>query len=276
MYQEPAQDPGRNRRAYIRSTASDFCDRNFVFEATFQVDLPNPEKAGGYHWIYFGLGDGVPNPSYANEVRCGLVLAYCADDGRVEVQLCRPDSVYGSWAGTTTVAAVAPQGSLAPGRHRFRLSKTGGSLRFAVDAACRGPFHADFTSWPIDLRSTAPLLNAANSRLLVGTGNCKTMTVRFEELSAMYTMPGIVAPPRAWPTSPPGSPSSSAAGCTGTGSFQPVWTPAFGKRTGPSTSRTGSPTRQSQATATGWDASRRRTNTLSSTWRTGSTWSGSS
>ena len=36
-------------------------------------------------------------------------------------------------------------------------------------------------------RTTAPLLGTSNSRLLVGTGNCNTMSVRFEKLSIAYT-----------------------------------------------------------------------------------------
>ena len=69
------------------------------------------------------------------------------------------------------------------------MSKTGKWVRFAVDADFQGRIPADFTSRPIDLAADAPLLNAANSRLLVGTGNCDTMTVRFEELSIAYTKP---------------------------------------------------------------------------------------
>ena len=67
------------------------------------------------------------------------------------------------------------------------MTKSGRQVRFEIDADCKGEFHTDFDSPVIDLPTTAPLLNATNSRLLVGTGNCDTMTVRFDELSIIYT-----------------------------------------------------------------------------------------
>jgi hypothetical protein len=70
------------------------------------------------------------------------------------------------------------------------VTKTGKWVTFAIDANFEGQFHADFASIPLDLTATAPLLNATNSRLLVGTGNCDTMTVRFENLSLTYAKSG--------------------------------------------------------------------------------------
>ncbi|MBU4398429.1 MAG: FecR family protein, partial [Planctomycetes bacterium] len=189
VHSPPLTDDGRGRqsRGYIRTVATDFCDRDFVFEATFQVRLDVLGEAVMYHWIFFGIGDGVPNPNHYDEVSSGLVLVFTVDNGCAPMRLCRPDTTAAREGdGNKWMAEVAPLGSLGPGRHRFRMSKTGKWATFAVDADAKGEFHADFAGPPIDLPATAPLLDATNSRLLVGTGNCDTMTVRFEELSITY------------------------------------------------------------------------------------------
>ncbi|MCG2683205.1 MAG: FecR family protein [Planctomycetales bacterium] len=190
VYSPPLTDDGRGRqsRGYIRTVATDFCDRDFVFEATFQVRLDVFGEAAAHHWIYFGIGDGVPNANYFDEVSSGLVLAFSVDNNWAFVQLCRPDTTAAREGDDNkAVAEVAPfGGTLGPGRHRFRMSKTGKWATFAVDADFKGQFHEDFTSPPLDLPAAAPLSNATNSRLLVGTGNCDTMTVRFEELSVTF------------------------------------------------------------------------------------------
>ena len=183
---------GTRRAATSARWRRDFCDRDFVFEATFQVELRPAEKYTERHYIFFGIGDGVPNPNYFEEISTGLALGFVVDNGRANVEYCHPDagstrSVTDPDAGNKIVAYVAPFRGLGPGRHRFRMWKTGKWVKFAVDADFQGQFHADFTSRAIDLTADAPLLNAANSRLLVGTGNCDTMTVRFEELSVAYT-----------------------------------------------------------------------------------------
>ncbi len=190
--QEPLTPQGRQSRGYIRTVAADFCDRDFVFEATFHVRLDGPAHVPGSnapHHIFFGLGDGVPNANCWDIVTCGLVLNFCVDNGQAWVGRCDPESdlnreVFGNLGGTVT--EVVPLGGLSPGRHRFRLTKTGRCVKFAVDADFNGEFQPDFISRPIDLPTAVPLLDATNSRLLVGTGNCDVMTVRFEELSVTY------------------------------------------------------------------------------------------
>ncbi len=191
VYQQPPTGDFKESRGYIRTAATDFCDRDFVFEATFQMHLDGPAHVPGTpapHHIFFGLGDGVPNADYWDVVACGLVLDFVADEGRAFMRFCHPDSaVEGRGDLGRTVAEVVPLGGLGSGRHRFRMSKTGKSVRFAVDADFQGEFQPDFVSRPIHLLAAGPpLLNATNSRLLVGTGNCDTMTVRFEELSITY------------------------------------------------------------------------------------------
>ncbi len=203
QHQEPPARDWQQSRGYIRTIAADFCRRDFLFEATFQVELRPSETLTERHQVFFGMGDGVPNAGYCDEVSCGLVLAFVADNGRVYVKSCHPDALFSRAsadpdADNKIVAHLAPFRGLGPGRHRFRMWKTGKWVRFAVDADFQGEFRADFASRPIELPATAPLLNATNSRLLVGTGNCDTMTVRFEELSVGYTETanGQAAPPR--------------------------------------------------------------------------------
>jgi len=117
----------------------------------------------------------------------GLTMAFCVDNGRVQVRLCNPRSAVSENEDCkTTIADVAGFHCLQPGRHRFRMTKTGPWVWFALDFGAKGPFHADYVSRRVRLPTAAPLLNATNSRLLVGTGNCDTMTVRFEELSITY------------------------------------------------------------------------------------------
>ncbi|MCG2684949.1 MAG: FecR family protein, partial [Planctomycetales bacterium] len=186
VYQQPPATDGRQSRGYIRTVATDFCDRDFVFEATFQFHLDAPDRQLLRHRIFFGIGDGVPNSNFYDEVTCGLVLALVLDEGRAFVELCHPDSVAGR-DDVKIVAEMAPLTSLRSGKHRFRLWKKGKWVTFAVDADFKGQFLGAFAGRPIDLSVAAPLLDAANSRLLVGTGNCDVMTVRFEELSATYT-----------------------------------------------------------------------------------------
>jgi hypothetical protein len=65
--------------------------------------------------------------------------------------------------------------------------KIGNRISFAIDTHCLGEFHATYNSRAFALPTVAPLLNATNSRLFVGTGNCDTMTVRFENLSITYS-----------------------------------------------------------------------------------------
>ncbi len=185
VYQQPPTSNERQSRGYIHTVATDFNDRDFVFEATFEVRLSAIDELLS-HYIFFGIGDGVPNANHWDEVSIGLVLAFTVDDGRTFVRLCHPDSK-ADHSLNKTVGEVTLRGALKPGKYRFRMSKTGKWVRFTVNTECKGPFHADFHGPLIDLPETAPLLNSTNSRLLVGTGNCDTMTVRFEELSVAYT-----------------------------------------------------------------------------------------
>ncbi len=187
VFQQPPLAPGAQYRGYIRTVATDFCYRDFVFEATFHVHLDNPDPAlrPHGHYVFFGIGDGVPNPDFFDEVSRGLVLAYCVDNGYAFVRRCHPGATLDNT--TTPVAEVIAPGTLKPsGSYRFRMTKTGKKVRFAIDSAIEGPFREQFTSHPMNLREFAPLLNIGNSRLLVGTGNCDTMTVRFEELSIRF------------------------------------------------------------------------------------------
>ncbi len=185
VYQQQPTDNGRQPRGYIRTVATDFCDRDFTFEATFQVSEFN-------NYIFFGLGDGVPNANYWDVVTCGLVLDFVPVSGGAFVRFYHPFSdSRGIGDAGRIVTEVAPSGRLGPGRHRFRMSKVGKWVRFAVDADFEGEFQQDFVSRSIHLLAAGPpLLDATNSRLLVGTSYCDTMTVRFEELSITYTVPG--------------------------------------------------------------------------------------
>ena len=185
VYREPSLSEGKRTRGYIRTVAADFCDRDFVFEATVNVQLDRPDVEHYPHWIFFGIGDGVPNANYNDEPTCALVLGLVMDHGRACLRWCQPDVALASK--NEYVAEVAPWWeSIRPGKHRIRISKTDKWMRFAVNADYTGTFRPQFVRW-VDLQREAPLLNAANSRLFVGTGYCDTMTVRFEELSLTYS-----------------------------------------------------------------------------------------
>ena len=172
--------PDRQSRGYVRTLATDFCDRDFVFEATVDVRILVP--AEHIHYVFFGIGDGVPNHDYCDEVNTGFSLSYLVDTGWVFVRHCQPGANR-----NLNVADMIAANVLEPGRHRLRMAKEGGRVRFFLDADYNGKFHADFSSQWFDLHRSAPSLNAANSRLFIGTGNCNTVTVRIEELSVSYT-----------------------------------------------------------------------------------------
>jgi hypothetical protein len=191
-YMQSLTEPGRENRAYIRTKASDFIDRDFVFEATVRVEYDGPilpANANTGHRIFFGLGDGVPNEHYYDLVRCGVVMDYTVDTGRAFVRYCHPESDLriSSQERGREVAEMAAPGSLRPGRHCLRMEKTGPWISFSLDADYDGVFNPDYVGRKIHILSAGPqLLDRANSRLLVGTGNCDKMKVRIEELSVEY------------------------------------------------------------------------------------------
>ncbi len=187
----------QNSRSYLRTVETDFCNRDFVFEATFHVELDDSFKSDGTHRIFFGIGDGVPGKSSrVDGVKTRLVKMFIVDSepGRAATaRLYDPDITARPEAnGDKLVAKAAPNEGQSPDnvegavRRRFRMSKTGKWVTFALDGDFQGQFHQIFAGPPVDLPATAPLLNETNSRLLVGVGNCDTMTVRFEELLVTY------------------------------------------------------------------------------------------
>ena len=170
-------------RAYLRTIETDYCDRDFVFEGTFHVSLDRPDKTNWNHIIFFGIGDGVPNAQFYDEPTAGLALTYQVDQGRAFVQMCDPNFLKGH--GNQKVAAeMAPRGGLRWGWHRFRIVKIGKTLTFSIGPEKPSIYEKTYESPPIDLAAATPWLNATNSRLMLGTGNCELMSVRFETLSA--------------------------------------------------------------------------------------------
>ena len=187
VYRQPATSNGRQSRGYIRTVATDFCNRDFVFKATVVVQLEAPDLSHQSHWVFFGIGSGDLNADYYDEMTCGLTAAMVVDMGRVWVRRHCPDfSTTRDISREMLAADFTPSDVLTPGRHRLRMVKEGTRVQFAVDANYTGHFQADFSSPWIDLPAVMPLLNANNSRLVVGTGNCDTMKVRFEDLSITY------------------------------------------------------------------------------------------
>jgi hypothetical protein len=188
VYQQPPDADDRQSRGYIRTVATDFCDCDFVFEATINVQLAAPDPLLS-HQVYMGIGSGEPNANYYDEMTCGLVMQFLVDAGRIHVQTRWPE-----WTvarpprdADIEVAGYEPYSTLGPGRHRLRMVKTGDWVRFAVGVNFTGRFTGDYETPPIKLSAAMPLLNSTNSRLVVGTGNCDTMSVRFEDLSIVYT-----------------------------------------------------------------------------------------
>ena len=152
-----------------------------MFEGTFHVSLGAPDRLTGSHYIYIGIGDGVPNRGFYDMVTCGLAIGWQVDTGRVAIKLCRPDSTRAH--ATDASVAESPPGSLTSGWHRFRITKVGQTVRFAIGPEKPNSYEKEFESPPFDLPAVAPLLNGSNSRLFAGTGNGENMSVRFENFS---------------------------------------------------------------------------------------------
>jgi hypothetical protein len=182
IYRQPLATGGKQSRGYIRTVATDFCNRDFTFEVTIDIRPGAALKPDGTHSIFVGIGDGVPNGAFYDEVVTGLSLVFSADDGRLVVQSQVPSST-AAIPTNTTVAPLAAGGVLQPGKHRVRVSKYGDNIRFTFDADYDGRFSADFHGRNVKLRAVAPLLNETNSRLFVGTGNCDAVEVRFEDIT---------------------------------------------------------------------------------------------
>ena len=70
------------------------------------------------------------------------------------------------------------------------MVKRGKWLQFFVDANFDGRFQADFQCRWLDLAAIMPELNSTNSRLVIGAGNCDTMSVRLEDLSIVSVKRG--------------------------------------------------------------------------------------
>ena len=171
-------------RGYLRTVSTDYCERDFVFEATISV-LADESKDFS-HRIYFGIGDGVPNTEYYDQPTCGLALVFLIDERRAFVERCYPEVRRGMDMETLLGHAmmdVVPRGGLGWGLHRLRLTKRGGQVQFAVDKDYNGAFKADFESPWLDLATIVPQLNLGNSRLMIGTGYLDTVLVVFKELS---------------------------------------------------------------------------------------------
>ncbi len=182
-YRNPPENGGR---AYIRTRATDFCDRDFIFEATIKVRLDSPAPDDLSRQVFVGIGDGVPNADFYDAVSTGLTLGYVVDSGLLQVVIRRPDTKVG-FDQNTVVMQMAT--GMEPGRHRFRFWKRGNWMGFEVDADFKGKFQKDFSSRPINLNTLAPLLNATDSRLFVGTGNCAAGAIRIEDLSVTFSAP---------------------------------------------------------------------------------------
>ncbi len=82
---------GRQSRGYIRTVATDFCDCNFICEVTIDVRMDAANLKTLEHQIFFGIGSGEPNPSFYDEMTCGLELEFIVDTGLIHVQAKRPD-----------------------------------------------------------------------------------------------------------------------------------------------------------------------------------------
>ncbi len=185
MFLQPPGAIHYEPNGYIRTVATDFCDCDFVFEATINVQYAFLDRSRLRHHVYVGIGSGEPNAKNSNEVTCGLVMQFLVDTGRIHVQRRRPEWTRGSGPASEAEVEVAdfePYSTLSPGRHRVRMVKTGDWVCFSVAANFTGGFTGDYETPPISLSTAMPLLNATNSRLVVGTGNCDTMSVQFEDL----------------------------------------------------------------------------------------------
>ena len=176
--------PNNEGRGYIRTCKTDFCDRDFVFDATINVSLKQPDPENVSRQIILGIGDGIPNAGFYDTVTCGLTFGYIIDSGLLQVVFRRPET--GAGHEENDVISQLATG-IEPGRHRIRMWKRGNWVGFDMDADFNGKFSADYSTRTINLKLSAPLLDETNSRLFIGTGNCKPGMIRFEDVTITFS-----------------------------------------------------------------------------------------
>jgi len=146
-------------RQYIRTVASNYIDRNFVYELTLNT-VPI-----GYTGVNFiGIGEGVGSGQY-NEPQNSIhyrIHSSNVHSGQVDVFWRTPDNPMGT--GEYAIGYLP-----ADGPHRVKIEKTGNNLTFSIDSLYDGTFAADFSHTIPDIESYAPFLSESGSHLFFGT-----------------------------------------------------------------------------------------------------------
>ena len=152
-------------RHYVQTVRTDYAAADFVAELTFTLnDVTGPGGA----ILFFGLGSGVPNPSFYNEVMPSVLFRIHSVEegwhasGRIDgVAVPSPFQFLG---GGEDYYRIANDG----GTHRAQITKTGNSLTFAIDEDFNGMFVSDGSHTINDLAFWAPWQDETNSRLFFG------------------------------------------------------------------------------------------------------------
>lgn len=134
-------------RRYLRTTLSDYNERDFIFEVTFTCkdDI-----------IWFGLGPADRNSAY-HEPKQSVVFWV------------RPTSIEGGVGFNTIFGSLVVDRVYSDGPHRVRIRKTGKRIGFELDEKYNGVFHADISTGLMDYSEVMPSLTSANSHLFFGS-----------------------------------------------------------------------------------------------------------
>jgi hypothetical protein len=144
-------------RHYIRTVASDFNARDFIYEITFRTD----GSSGDTVWV--GMGSGTVQPGgFAHPPLDGVnfQIQDPGHGGGANVNIHHvPEGVIGKGIGTCPI-----------GPNRTRIVKHGGSLELSVCNSFAGTFVPTLSTTVPDFSAAAPFADTTNSHLFFGAG----------------------------------------------------------------------------------------------------------
>jgi len=167
----------RDDRHFIRTVATDFNRRDWVFEVTATL-------GGGLDNVFVGFGIAVPDPAVGPGAPLGSLYVTLHEPnlvgGRMDVGYPRP-GLQDVWFNGTSMDGVL---NATAGAHRIRVEKVGTRITFSVDLNRSGAFVAESKVDLDDWRAYAPFLDDTNSRLFFGNG---TSGIVWDDLSIVFT-----------------------------------------------------------------------------------------
>ncbi|MBI4585085.1 MAG: hypothetical protein HY717_13815, partial [Planctomycetes bacterium] len=134
-------------RQYMRTVASDYNMRDFIFEITFTTK-------NDIVFIGIGFGERRENGYHEPALSMNFRAHPLVNEGFVEV--------------TTATGGVKVGNLKTAGPHRARIEKIGSKITFSIDDSYNGNFKADMSvAFPV-LENVGPFLNDRNSHLFFG------------------------------------------------------------------------------------------------------------